>query len=257
MRVPFVATRELDIFISPDIGAHSHTLLVLGGRMPEPEWLRDLAGRNSAGVWAVDSGVGSCRRSGLSPQGVIGDMDSAAQEDLNWARDRGAIERLFSSDKDLTDFQLALGLWEEERRAGDSMIVSGCFGGRLDHLFSAINTFSPKLAGNGRERHAKDRRCMADDVEGIFFVCDGETVEMDFRRWPLSISLLPFTDRCDGVSVSGVRWPLNDATLSRGFPWAVSNEVCPLPGEEENLPTVRINISCGEGVLAAYWSFAQ
>jgi thiamine pyrophosphokinase len=260
MAVPFISARELDIFISPDLGAHGHVLFVLGGRAPDPGWLSDFAGRNSPVVWAVDSGAGSCRRSGVSPHAVIGDMDSAAGEDLAWARSLGAAERLFSSDKDLTDFQLALGLWEEDERCGDtdSLIVSGCFGGRFDHLLSAVNTFSPNGASSGedgwRKGRARKRRCMIDDMEGIFFLCGGEAVELNFRRKPLSISLLPFADECRGVHIEGVRWPLEGAALGRNFPWAVSNEICAC---DEDTPSASTVIAgCEEGILAVYWCFA-
>jgi thiamine pyrophosphokinase len=259
MMVPFISARELDIFVSPDLGTHSHTLFVLGGRMPEPGWLSDFAGRNSPVIWAVDSGAGLCRRSGVSPHAVIGDMDSTTQEDLCWARSVGAEERLFSSDKDLTDFQLALNLLEDERR-GDtgSLIVSGCFGGRFDHLLSAVNTFSPNGTSGGKHCEHKGqmrkRRCMIDDIEGIFFVCGGEIVKLNFRRKPLSISLLPFTDKCQGVHIGGVRWPLEGATLLRDFPWAISNETCACNKNTTHASTVTAG--CEDGILAVYWYFA-
>jgi thiamine pyrophosphokinase len=254
VKVPFISARELDIFISPDAGALSHTLFVLGGRMPEPGWLSDFTARNSPVVWAVDSGVGSCRRSGVHPHAIIGDMDSAAREDLDWARSLGAAERLFSSDKDLTDFQLALGIWEDEHRGEtdsiNSIMVSGCFGGRFDHLLSTANTFSPgRTDGKGP---MKNRRCMIDNMEGLFFLCGGETMELSLRRKPLAISLLPFTDECRGVHIEGVRWPLNGAALYRNFPWTVSNEISACGGDTSSTVTA----SCGDGVLAVYLCFA-
>ncbi|MDR1884867.1 MAG: thiamine diphosphokinase [Synergistaceae bacterium] len=245
--VPFVSSRDLDISVLPDPGPCAHTLMVSGGRRPDPKWLDDFARRNSPVVWAVDSGAGSCRAGGVVPSVVIGDMDSASGEDREWALASGAEEILFSSDKDATDFQLALGLWGEKKPLGSRLLlVSGCFGGRFDHLQSAVNTFAldARWTGPGET----PRRCMIDDLEGLFFLCSKETVNIKFRRPPLAVSLLPFTDECGGVRISGVRWPLAGASLSRGQPWAVSNEL-----EAGRRSGGVVSVSCGEGVLAVYW----
>lgn len=218
-------------------------LMVLGGRAPDPEWLRGLAESTGMDVWAVDSGVDACMASGIVPGVLIGDRDSASPEAWRWARDRGAAEKKFSSDKDFTDFQLALDLWRDDSQANRRMpLVTGCFGGRLDHLFSNLQSFSAMKSRTERRMS----RCMVDDREGIFLLYSADEAEFLFREKPLAVSLLPLSDRCLGVSIEGVRWPLQDVVLERGLPWAISNEA--LDGEE-----VKISVRCGKGILGVYW----
>lgn len=49
------------------------------------------------------------------------------------------------------------------------------------------------------------------------------------------LSLLPLTDRCSGVTLEGVRYPLRDAVLRRGASLSISNEFLEA-GEKEDAP---------------------
>ena len=80
--------------------------MVLGGRAPSPEFLASLA--RGCELWAVDRGVEACRAAGIAPAVLVGDRDSGSAEGWRWAAERGAATREYQSDKDLTDFQLAL-----------------------------------------------------------------------------------------------------------------------------------------------------
>jgi thiamine pyrophosphokinase len=244
---PLIASRDVEIFSNP-VPRRDHvkkTLFILGGRPPVEDWLRDFASRNSPDVWAVDSGVAPCRAIGAVPSEIIGDRDSADHGDWEWAVSVGARERLFHADKDRTDFQLALSLFEEnlEKNASHAhaLILSGCFGGFLDHLASAFDTLA--LC------EKTFSRCMIDDREGVFFICGG-SVSLKFAHRPSAVSLLPVTDACRGVCISGVKWPLYGSELERRMPWAVSNEARPDEAGE-----FAVTASCSEGTLAVCWRF--
>ncbi|MDR3331998.1 MAG: thiamine diphosphokinase [Synergistaceae bacterium] len=246
-RPPLLSSLDIDIFTSTgDADRGKRTLFVLGGRRPDPEWLADFAGRNSPEVWAVDSGVASCRASGFAPSVILGDRDSASPEDWEWALDLGAKEHLHPRAKDLTDFQLALDLWSGGRgkNGGAVLLLSGCFGGRFDHLQSTIYTLA---FHEPIELKKENRRCMIDEVEGVYMLSGGESALFEFNRTPLAISLLPLTNECRGVSIAGVRWPLYRETLCRSLPWAISNELAGNKGSTE--------VSCLDGILAVYWRF--
>jgi thiamine pyrophosphokinase len=225
----------------PDGGA---VLFMLGGRPPEAEWASELALRNSARVWAVDSGASECRAAGIVPSVLVGDRDSVPPDDWEWAASLGARENIYDRDKDKTDFQLAMSLLEDEiGRNGaarpTALIVSGCFGGAFDHQASAFYT----LAFSGGEFF----RCMIDETEGVSFLYPGDETALEFSRLPKAVSLLPVTDRCLGVSISGVKWPLERVTLERRFPWTVSNEA--------TAPSEPVVAACEDGILALYWRF--
>ena len=249
--VPMFSSREVRIFSGggTDYIPDDRTLMILGGRAPDSAWMSDLVTRNfsavpeSVAVWAVDSGVHVCRASEIVPLLLIGDRDSASADDWDWAVSHGSREKIFDKDKDDTDFQLALSLFGEcSTGAARALIVSGCFGGSLDHLMSIFFTLA--LSGGNFSR------CMIDDREGVFFISSGESVTMEFECLPESVSLLPVTDECRGVSIEGVKWPLDGVTLERRYLWAISNEAA-VDYPAGPLVTAR----CGDGILAAYWRY--
>jgi thiamine pyrophosphokinase len=244
-----VVSRDVNVFYSfsrmdggmTDGGS---ALFMLGGRPPEAGWASELVLRNSARVWAVDSGTSACRAAGVVPSVLVGDRDSVPPDDWEWAASLGARENIYDRDKDETDFQLAMSLFRDEAGLNDGvcprvLIVSGCFGGAFDHQASTFYT----LAFSGGEFF----RCMIDETEGICFLYPGDDAALRFSRPPKAVSLLPVTDACRGVSISGVKWPLERVTLERRFPWAVSNEA--------NAVNEPVAVACGEGILALYWRF--
>ena len=49
--------------------------------------------------------------------------------------------------------------------------------------------------------------------------------ELTIKRGYKYLSLVGLTDTCEGVSISGVFYPLKDAVLERKYAFAVSNEI--------------------------------
>lgn len=248
-QVPVFSSRDLCVY---SLGSPGHipdrkTLFLLGGRAPDAEWLADLAERNRAEAWAVDSGVAACRATGLIPAEILGDQDSASPHDWEWALSKGARERRYDADKDRTDFQLALSIYEKnggDGRAKRVLLVSGCFGGAFDHLLSTFDTLA---SGDGDYF-----RCMMDDREGAFFLREGESAAMEFALAPEAVSLLPVSETCR-VGLSGVKWPLVSEKLERKYPWTVSNET--LPDVTGINPIAPVTVICEEGQAAFYWRY--
>ena len=209
-------------------------LFVTGGRAPDIDWLVEVAdGRK---IFCVDRGIEICRACGLVPEILIGDFDSANQTSVEWARTKKIPVERYPVDKDLTDTQLALNRATEI--FGEHVaILTGCFGGRVDHLYSTIFTCA-----------AFERKIfLADEREIIFFVSGGETVDVTFRQKPLALSLLPMTEICTGVTIKNVRWELDGATLTQSFPNAISNRV----------ESDKISIGVERGNLAIYLCFTE
>ena len=204
-------------------------LLVSGGRAPEQSWLRESAvGRT---VCCVDHGADACRAANLPPSFFVGDGDSVTEDTQRWLRSIGAECRRFPPEKDETDTQLALAFLAE--RKASFIVLSGGFGGRFDHLFSLLYSFiGSKLYG-----------CMADEHEFLFLLRDGESVEIETDIVPQSVSLLPLSPQCVGVSLNGVHWPLSEAVLRQEHPYAVSNRMA--SGR-------RIAVTNGKGNLGIY-----
>lgn len=225
-----VRTRDVDFHFGVPFRTPL-ALLAVGGRRPSPEWTADLLSRGSYRCVGVDAGTAVLRAAGVVPAEVLGDMDSAAADDIEWAVERGASRTLYDPVKDLTDFQLALS------RTDSGAAVIGCFGGRFDHLLSIAD----ELASS--ERHIGSPRLMLDDAEMMTFVTDG-SVDLVFRRRPLAVSLMSMSEKCIGISITGTKWRLERAALTRASHWAISNELSP------DADTVSARVE--RGTLAVY-----
>ena len=203
-------------------------LLVLGGRAPEPDWLRKVsAGRET---WALDRGADACRAAGVVPTRILGDFDSVSDGAREWAERMGARADRYSPDKDDTDFQLALRLL-----SGD-VLVTGCWGGRFDHAFS--NVFS-SLWAMGRGVRVL---WFADEREVLFPLWGPAKLELNFESPPSVLSLLSLTASCQGVSIENVKWPLDEVDLAQGSPREISN-----------VPLGRlVRVEVRSGVLGVY-----
>ena len=225
---------QCDILIPNSSLQISNCLFVTGGRAPDIDWLAEVAGGRK--IFCVDRGIEICRACGLVPEILIGDFDSANQTSVEWARTKKIPVERHPVDKDLTDTQLALNRVAEI--FGEHVaILTGCFGGRVDHLYSTIFTCA-----------ASERKIfLADEREIIFFVTGGEIFDVTFRQKPLALSLLPVTEICTGVTIKNVRWELDGATLTQNFPNAISNRVT---GE-------KISVGVESGKLAIYLCFAE
>ena len=204
-------------------------LLAAGGRRPSEKFFKAVAqGRK---IFAVDKGIEICRDCNILPEILIGDFDSAEKAAVDWAIENKIPVERHPVEKDFTDTQLALELLQKN----NSALITGIFGGRLDHLFSNVFTCA----------NAANKIFLADEREIIFFVKGGESAEVKFFEKPFAVSLLPLTEICAGVTTKNLHWELDKATLKQNFPNAVSNRA-------ENS---KIKISVEVGTLAIYFCF--
>ena len=212
------------------------TMMILGGRKPSAEWLSSLDFQKN--LWAVDSGIESCFDSDIVPNKLVGDGDSASPEAWQWAVDNGVDVSKYGREKDRTDFQLALELFSEQAvNREEALFLTGCFGGRFDHLWSTLISFLT-AAKNVRSLG------MADEIEGMILLNGPGRLNLNFIRSPGAISLISFTAVSRGVSVGGVRWPLKNVVLEYKNPYSISNR---LTGGE------KAEVSVAEGTVGAYW----
>lgn len=204
-------------------------LMVSGGRAPSADWLRSVA---NCPIWCIDHGIDACRDAGLIPERLIGDGDSASTTNWDWAISQNIPIEKFQPEKDFTDTQLAL---DRATVLDRYVILTGCFGGRLDHLMSTLFTFG----------YADVIGCMADEKECVVTLNDRQGVTLSFNEPPKAISLLPLTD-CTGVSIYGVHWPLESAVIHQSQFYTISNEL------DHKKDAREITVQNGTGILGVY-----
>jgi thiamine pyrophosphokinase len=181
-----------------------------GGDPPDLAVLRDLAPADF--VIAADSGLEHAQRLGVQVDLVVGDLDSVDADALETAVAGGAHVEQHPTAKDATDLELALDA--AVKRDAHSVVVMGGHGGRLDHLLAnALLYASPRFAALRIEARMGDAQ--------VAVVRDRE----ELSGAPGSLcSLLPVGGPAEGVSTTGLRFPLHRETLESGSTRGVSNE---------------------------------
>ncbi len=161
-------------------------------------------------VIAVDSGGDFLHRCGIAARLVIGDLDSISPAALAWHRDRGAEVRAFPTDKDQTDFELALTVLPRDPAA--LVHLCGVWGGRFDHALMNLLVL-PGFTDRGL--------FVFDTGEGCGGVMGPGTLCLTVPAGS-SAALIALED-ATGLSSEGVRWPLEAARLRRGVARGISN----------------------------------
>lgn len=167
---------------------------------------------------AVDGGLRHLLQLGLTPQLIVGDLDSVNPGDLDLCMQWGVEILRFPSEKDATDLELAL--LDALQRGFNEIVITCAFGDRLDHTLGNLALLAmPELEGK--------RVLISQGTTTIYFVND----HIDLQTFPGAlISLLPWGGTAQGVTTMGLQYALTDATL---YPWksrgisnvATSNQV--------------------------------
>lgn len=165
-------------------------------------------------IIAADSGYNNASRLGVRPGLLLGDLDSIDRKKLAPDELEHIEKIIVPAIKDDTDTQLAVDTALE--RGADEIIIIGGLGGRLDHTLSTVFLLE----------YIKDkgaRGVITDGRNRVRIMESGE--ELTIKRGYKYLSLVGLTDTCEGVSISGVFYPLKDAVLERKYAFAVSNEI--------------------------------
>lgn len=128
---------------------------ICGGRKPAAGWLQMTAEKlpGTPEFFAADRGLNYYHAARFYPDKVIGDGDSADPVLWQQAVEQGKAE-VFPVDKNETDLQLLLEILPPEKL----WILSGVYGGRLDHLLSAFETLGTAALQKNRTIVLADER---------------------------------------------------------------------------------------------------
>lgn len=167
-------------------------------------------------VICADGGYSHARKEGIRPHVVLGDFDSIEYEFIESDIAHSGLEcRVVrvAAEKDDTDTLICLKYGMEQ--GFEEFIILGGLGGRLDHTVANLQTMCYAVE-HGKTvwfLDGKNRATLRDP--------GSLTVESlnDFK-----ISLFAFGESCEGVSISGVKYPLRNHLLKNDFPLGVSNE---------------------------------
>lgn len=154
-----------------------------------------------------DSGLKHLGGLQVKPGLIVGDFDSHENPHLD-------VETIvLPCEKDDTDSVYAVK--EGVKRGFDDFLLIGVVGARLDHTLANVSLllYLDSLGKKG---------CIIDDYSEMEIVSD-RPVSIS-ERYPF-FSLLNITGYAKGITVTGAKYPLQDAEITCEYQYGVSNEV--------------------------------
>lgn len=168
-------------------------------------------------VIAVDGGVNYCGVLEIEPDIILGDFDSVndAQREAIIRLKEEIPERVvvLKPEKDDTDMLAALKLGLE--KGYDYFLIYGATGGRLEHTLANIQCLL------FLKEHDAIGYLM--DGSGMIFVMKNEEVKLR-KNLEGYFSLFCLGKEAKGVTIKGMKYELEDYTMTNAFPIGVSNE---------------------------------
>lgn len=190
-----------------------NTLIVTGGRI-DKNFVKEHLNHNKYDIIiAVDKGLEIFDTCGIKPQYIVGDFDSIDKNILaKYEKENLEIIRL-NPEKDLTDTHSAIELAIKEGSA--NITILGAIGTRMDHTIANIHVLKIALDKNIQIKIINEKN------EIKLINKDTEVYKDDRYKY---LSLIPLTTKVEGVTLKGLKYLLDNATLYVGDSIGVSNE---------------------------------
>jgi thiamine pyrophosphokinase len=189
-------------------------VIVSGGRLGDVEFFRKKMSQAGHDLLiCCDSGARHLAAAGVTPDVLVGDMDSIESSRLADYVRKGVKIIQHPADKDFTDTALALdyavGLHPER------IHIWGALGGRMDHALA--NLF---LLLKGKEAGIKI--CLLDEFCEAFI----PDQEVNFENAAgCVVSLLALSPQVKGITLRGFAYPLTDGALTLSESRGISNVI--------------------------------
>ena len=213
---------------------HQNVIIVSGGRLGNPDFFRKrMVQTGNRVLIGCDGGARHIAAASLTPDVLVGDMDSIEPSQLAHYERSGIKIIKHPAKKDFTDTALALDYALSQHP--ETIEIWGAQGGRIDHALA--NLF---LLIKGREAGIKT--CLIDEYCESF-VPDGEVIFTDAAG--CLVSLLAFSSSVEGINLQGFFYPLNDGRLVISETRGISNII--------SAGTASISVRSGNLLVIRYW----
>ena len=186
-------------------------IIFANGDIPNKEKTRDLL-REDDFIIAADGGTRHALALGLTPNVIVGDLDSLPANFETSAFDGEII--LYPKDKNETDLELAIQ--HALTLNPEQILILAALGGRLDQTLGNIALISDLRPSTF------DLLRLDDGVEEIFFCRDKSSIKGTSGD---IVSLIPWQGEVTGVVTTGLKWPLQNETLYPHKTRGISNEM--------------------------------
>jgi thiamine pyrophosphokinase len=185
------------------------TVIISSGEIYDYNFCHDIV-QSADRIICADGGTRHAINMKLIPDVIMGDMDSSAAQYIEYFRKKGVEVIQYPQDKDKTDTHICV---EFALTFSRSIILLGATGSRIDHMIANIS-----LLKLGIERNIPIS--VMDNKNHIHMIKDSISLEGNKGDF---FSLIPFTEKVEGICTRGAHYELKDAEMELGDPYGVSN----------------------------------
>jgi thiamine pyrophosphokinase len=202
-------------------------VIIANGDLESPEFYRQLL-REDDLIICADGGSRHARTLGLTPDLIIGDLDSVDPQMLPKTGELKPEVISFPPTKDHSDLELAVE--HAVKLKPEEILIIGALGGsRVDHSLFNLMLLKIPLAAQIPAR-------IMDQHQELLMIMDRLEIEGQSGDY---LSLFPLTAAVEGVTTTGLKYPLDCETLKFASSRGLSNE----------LFGARASVSISRGIL--------
>ncbi len=191
-------------------------LILTGGRIEDSFAAEYIKTYQPEYIIAADAGMEYCRKREIVPDCVVGDFDSVTPETMEYFhRQPQIIWKHYRPEKDETDTELAISTALEHQAS--EIHILGATGTRLDHVIGNIQLLYKAMI--------RDIPAYIVDANNRICLIDGKKKLKKEEQYGMYVSILPLTTIVEKITLTGFKYPLDQATLYSSNTLGVSNEI--------------------------------
>ncbi len=185
-------------------------LIIGNGKIEDTNIIRKNLKQNDI-IICCDGGTRYAFEEGLTPNYIIGDLDSSSSQIIQFFEAKNVEFKKFPTKKDYTDmelcleFAISLGVFE--------IIIFGAIGTRFDHSLANVNILMQCVNANVFAK-------IINEYNEIVLI--NNEIEIYGKKGDI-VSLLPLTTSALGVTTKGLEYPLNNYNMEIGKALGISN----------------------------------
>lgn len=186
--------------------------IILNGEIKDYKSIKNIVENNYNCIICADGGCNHAYNMELIPNYIIGDLDSADEKVIEFFKNYNVIFEKFPAKKNETDTELCIYL--ANKLGATNIDFIGALGGRVDHMLANICLLhSVKNMGIVPRIISEKEEIYIVIDEGI--VIEGSTGD--------TLSIIPVGGNANGVTLTGLEYPLTSYDMKYGLPLGISN----------------------------------
>ena len=167
-------------------------------------------------IIAADGGYIALSKFGITPDLIVGDFDSL-KDDPELMQTLSGHPNVIGSSVEKDDTDMMLAVRQGLKRGFSTFIINGGLGGRLDQTIANIQilVYIAKKGASG---------VLYGKKENVTVIKDDAVILSPGESPNVVISVYCHGKKAKGVTLKGVKYPLDNAVLTNSYPIGTSNE---------------------------------